>query len=50
MPHDQDRTRFAELIADFYDASEPASLTADHWRPAQDDPQPRAKSEHVIDG
>ncbi len=33
MPHDDDRHRFADLLADFCDTTEPARLTADHWQP-----------------
>jgi pimeloyl-ACP methyl ester carboxylesterase len=33
MPHDDDPYRFAKVLIDFCDTSEPARLTADHWRP-----------------
>jgi pimeloyl-ACP methyl ester carboxylesterase len=33
LPHHQDPERFAQLLADFCDTTEPARLTADHWRP-----------------
>jgi pimeloyl-ACP methyl ester carboxylesterase len=37
MPHDDDPDRFAAVLADFCEATEPARLTADHWRPLLDD-------------
>jgi len=37
MPHHQDPERFGELLADFCASTEPASLTADHWRPLPED-------------
>ena len=33
MPHDADPERFATLLIDFCTTTEPAELTADHWRP-----------------
>jgi pimeloyl-ACP methyl ester carboxylesterase len=33
MPHDDDPYRFAKVLIDFCDTTEPARLTADHWRP-----------------
>jgi pimeloyl-ACP methyl ester carboxylesterase len=33
MPHDDDPYRFAKVLTDFCDTTEPARLTADHWRP-----------------
>jgi pimeloyl-ACP methyl ester carboxylesterase len=33
MPHHHDPERFAAIMADFCETSEPAHLTADHWRP-----------------
>ena len=33
MPHLHDPERFAAIMADFCETSEPAHLTADHWRP-----------------
>ena len=33
MPHHHDPERFAAIMADFCATSEPAHLTADHWRP-----------------
>ena len=33
MPHDDDPDRFAAVLAAFCDATDPAELTADHWRP-----------------
>ena len=33
MPHDDDPGRFAEVLTDFCEGTEPAKLTADHWRP-----------------
>ncbi len=33
MPHLDDPERFSELLVEFCDATEPAQLTADHWRP-----------------
>ncbi|HEX6023768.1 MAG TPA: alpha/beta fold hydrolase [Solirubrobacter sp.] len=33
MPHHHDPERFAELLADFCAQTDPARLTADHWRP-----------------
>ncbi len=33
MPHQHDPERFAAIMADFCETSEPAHLTADHWRP-----------------
>jgi pimeloyl-ACP methyl ester carboxylesterase len=37
MPHDDDPDRFAAVLADFCEATEPARLTADHWRPLMED-------------
>jgi pimeloyl-ACP methyl ester carboxylesterase len=36
MPHHHDPDRFAQLLADFCESTEPAQLTADHWRPRSD--------------
>jgi pimeloyl-ACP methyl ester carboxylesterase len=36
MPHNDDPERFARLLVEFCDSTEPASLTADHWRPLLD--------------
>ena len=33
MPHDDDPRRFADLLADFCETTDPARLTADHWQP-----------------
>jgi len=33
MPHNADPERFAALLVDFCATTEPARLTADHWRP-----------------
>jgi len=33
MPHDDDPRRFARVLTEFYEETEPARLTADHWRP-----------------
>jgi pimeloyl-ACP methyl ester carboxylesterase len=33
MPHDADPERFASLLIEFCETTEPAQLTADHWRP-----------------
>jgi pimeloyl-ACP methyl ester carboxylesterase len=33
MPHDDDPYRFAKVLIDFCESTEPARLTADHWRP-----------------
>ena len=33
MPHDDDPYRFAKVLIDFCDRTEPARLTADHWQP-----------------
>jgi pimeloyl-ACP methyl ester carboxylesterase len=33
LPHHQDPERFARLLVDFCASTEPARLTADHWRP-----------------
>jgi pimeloyl-ACP methyl ester carboxylesterase len=33
MPHADDPDRFARLLTEFCDGTEPARLTADHWRP-----------------
>jgi pimeloyl-ACP methyl ester carboxylesterase len=33
MPHHHDPERFGELLAEFCASTQPASLTADHWRP-----------------
>jgi pimeloyl-ACP methyl ester carboxylesterase len=33
MPHDADPERFAALLIDFCTTTQPAELTADHWRP-----------------
>jgi pimeloyl-ACP methyl ester carboxylesterase len=33
MPHDDDPYRFAKVLIDFCDSTEPARLTADHWQP-----------------
>jgi pimeloyl-ACP methyl ester carboxylesterase len=35
MPHDADPERFAALLIEFCQSTEPAHLTADHWRPKQ---------------
>ena len=37
MPHNADPERFAALITEFCEATPPAQLTADHWRPLLDD-------------
>jgi pimeloyl-ACP methyl ester carboxylesterase len=37
MPHDDDPERFAEILAAFCDATDPAQLSADHWRPLLDE-------------
>jgi pimeloyl-ACP methyl ester carboxylesterase len=36
MPHDDDPDRFARILVEFCEGTEPASLTADHWRPLLD--------------
>ena len=33
MPHDDDPDRFAKLLIEFCETTEPAQLSADHWRP-----------------
>ena len=33
MPHDADPRRFAALLTEFCDETDPARLAADHWRP-----------------
>ena len=33
MPHDDDPYRFAKVLTEFCDRTEPARLTADHWQP-----------------
>jgi pimeloyl-ACP methyl ester carboxylesterase len=33
MPHADDPERFAEILTEFCDGTEPAELTTDHWRP-----------------
>jgi len=33
MPHHDDPERFADVLADFCESTEPARLTTDHWRP-----------------
>ena len=33
MPHDADPERFAAVLTDFCETTEPARLTADHWQP-----------------
>jgi len=33
MPHVDDPYRFAKILTDFCDTTEPAQLTADHWQP-----------------
>jgi pimeloyl-ACP methyl ester carboxylesterase len=33
MPHAHDPERFAEILTEFCDGTEPAELTTDHWRP-----------------
>jgi pimeloyl-ACP methyl ester carboxylesterase len=37
MPHDDDPYRFAKVLIDFCDTTEPARLTADHWKPVLGD-------------
>jgi pimeloyl-ACP methyl ester carboxylesterase len=37
MPHDADPERFAALLIDFWETTEPAQLAADHWRPLMED-------------
>ncbi len=37
MPHDADPERFAELLTEFCETTDPAQLAADHWRPLMDD-------------
>jgi pimeloyl-ACP methyl ester carboxylesterase len=39
MPHDADPERFASLLIEFCATTEPARLTADHWRPLLEDGQ-----------
>jgi pimeloyl-ACP methyl ester carboxylesterase len=36
MPHDADPERFAELLTEFFGATDSARLAADHWRPTMD--------------
>ena len=36
MPHDDDPDRFARILVEFCESTEPARLTADHWRPLLD--------------
>jgi pimeloyl-ACP methyl ester carboxylesterase len=38
MPHDADPERFASLLIEFCDTTEPAHLTADHWARASRSP------------
>jgi len=33
MPHDDDPIRFAKVLTEFVDATEPATLRQDHWQP-----------------
>jgi pimeloyl-ACP methyl ester carboxylesterase len=33
MPHDADPERFAAVLTDFCDTTDPAQLASDHWRP-----------------
>jgi pimeloyl-ACP methyl ester carboxylesterase len=40
MPHDDDPDRFAGILTDFCGTTEPARLTADHWRPLLDGETP----------
>jgi len=37
MPHHHDPARFAAVLEDFCATSDPATLTADHWRPVKTD-------------
>jgi hypothetical protein len=37
MPHDADPERFAALLIEFWETTEPARLAADHWQPLMDD-------------
>jgi pimeloyl-ACP methyl ester carboxylesterase len=37
MPHDADPERFAALLIEFWESTEPAQLAADHWRPLMED-------------
>jgi pimeloyl-ACP methyl ester carboxylesterase len=37
MPHDADPERFAALLTDFWESTEPAQLAADHWQPLMED-------------
>jgi pimeloyl-ACP methyl ester carboxylesterase len=37
MPHDADPQRFAALLTEFWESTEPAQLPADHWRPLMED-------------
>jgi pimeloyl-ACP methyl ester carboxylesterase len=37
MPHDADPERFAALLVDFWESTEPAQLATDHWRPLMED-------------
>ena len=38
MPHDHDPERFARVLQDFCESTEPARLDADHWRPLLEGP------------
>jgi pimeloyl-ACP methyl ester carboxylesterase len=40
MPHDDDPERFAEVLLEFCRGTDAARLTADHWKPKQDDESP----------
>jgi pimeloyl-ACP methyl ester carboxylesterase len=40
MPHGADPERFAALLTEFWETTEPAHLAADHWQPLMDDDAP----------
>ena len=37
MPHDADPERFAKLLTEFWETTEPAQLAPDFWQPLMDD-------------
>jgi pimeloyl-ACP methyl ester carboxylesterase len=40
MPHDADPERFAKLLIEFWESTDPAQLAADHWQPLMEDDVP----------
>ena len=49
MPHVDDPYRFAKVLTDFCDTTEPAQLTADHWRPLLERPEVSAERLSALD-